>query len=134
MIEDRLGEWRRLLRASPTQARAVLQRILAERIVFKPNPEHTGYTFEAKTRFSGLFVGIGAPAPVFLNEGDARGTEHIGLEDTHDVDYGKLLEKAESSVKRMASPRGTVGFTLISEVLRPAQRPISTLPVIRRSR
>ena len=34
VIEDRLAEWRRLLRQSTTQGRAVLQRVLKGRIVF----------------------------------------------------------------------------------------------------
>ena len=59
VIEDRLAEWRRLLRASTTQSRAVLQRILRGRIVFTPKGE--GYTFEAPTRFDKLFSGIVAP-------------------------------------------------------------------------
>ena len=36
VIDDRLAEWRRLLRASTTQARAVLQRVVQGRIVFHP--------------------------------------------------------------------------------------------------
>jgi len=35
------------------------------------------------------------------------GTEHIRPEDTHDHDYGVLLERAYG--KGMASPTGTVG-------------------------
>ena len=36
VIEDRLAEWRRLLRASTTQGRTVLQRILRGRLTFTP--------------------------------------------------------------------------------------------------
>ena len=36
VIEDRLTEWRRLLRQSTTQAGAVVQRVLAGRITFTP--------------------------------------------------------------------------------------------------
>ncbi len=39
VIEDRLTEWRRLLRQSTTQGRAVLQRILRGRLVFTPRIE-----------------------------------------------------------------------------------------------
>jgi hypothetical protein len=43
VIENRLAEWRRLLRQSTTQGRAVLQRVLRGRIVFTPCGK--GYTF-----------------------------------------------------------------------------------------
>ena len=66
MIKGRLAEWRRLLRASTTQGRTVLQRILRGRIVFtlRTNPisndpisnEIDGYDFEAPTRFDKLFT------------------------------------------------------------------------------
>lgn len=39
VIEDRLAEWRLLLRGSTTQGRAVLQRVLRGRIVFTPKGE-----------------------------------------------------------------------------------------------
>ena len=48
-----------------------------------------------------------------LYEGDLRGTEHIRPEDKMDVDYGELLEKAENSVKRMASPKRVNPFNLV---------------------
>ena len=35
--------------------------------------------------------------PRWLEEGDVRGTEHIGPEDTMDGDYGRLLEAAQRS-------------------------------------
>ena len=38
-LEDRLAEWRRMLRQSNTQARTVLERVLAGRIVFTPNSD-----------------------------------------------------------------------------------------------
>jgi hypothetical protein len=53
--EDRLAEWRRLLRQSTTQGRAVLQRVLRGRITFTPKGD--GYEFEAPTRFDKLFTG-----------------------------------------------------------------------------
>ena len=73
VIEGRLAEWRRLLRQSTTQARAVLQRVLRGRIVFTPRGK--GYTFEAPTRFDKLFSGIVAPRPTFIERGN-RGAEH----------------------------------------------------------
>jgi hypothetical protein len=102
VIENRLAEWRRLLRASTTQGRAVLQRVLRGRIVFTPSGE--GYTFEAPTRFDKLFSGIVAPRPAFIPRGD--GAAHIGVEDTFDGDYGRLLEAAQNSGKWVASPTG----------------------------
>lgn len=87
----RLAEWRRLLRASTTQGRAVLQRVLRGRIVFTPSGK--GYTFQAPTRFDKLFGGIAAPRPAFIERSN-RGAEHIGLEDMFDADYGRLLERA----------------------------------------
>jgi hypothetical protein len=65
--DDRLAEWRRLLRLSPTQGRAVIQRAIRGRITFTPIPgtglrpdpsgstEIGGYEFEAETRFDGCF-------------------------------------------------------------------------------
>ncbi len=55
VVEGRLTEWRRLLRQSPTQGRAVLQRVLRGRITF--TPKCGGYEFEAPTRFDKLFPG-----------------------------------------------------------------------------
>ena len=62
VIENRLAEWRRLLRQSTEQARAVLQRVLRGRIVFTPNTSNDGYDFIAPTRFDRLFTGIAVPA------------------------------------------------------------------------
>ena len=63
VLENRLAEWRRLLRASTTQARTVLQRILRGRLTFTlhVNPvshEIDGYEFEGPTRVDKLFTGI----------------------------------------------------------------------------
>jgi DNA invertase Pin-like site-specific DNA recombinase len=92
VLADRLAEWRRLLRASTTQGRAVLQRVLRGRITFTPCSA-TGYTFEAPTRFDKLFAGIVVERPTFIPH-TSNGTEHIGVEDTFDGDYGRLLERA----------------------------------------
>jgi hypothetical protein len=92
VVDSRLAEWRRLLRASTIQGRAVLQRVIRGRITFKPARE--GYTFEAPTRFDKLFSGVATPLPPFIRTGDERGTEHIQPEDTMDPDYGRLLENA----------------------------------------
>ena len=56
VVDYRLAEWRRLLRQSTTQGRAVLQRVVDGRITFTPNGG--GYTFEASTRFGKLFSGV----------------------------------------------------------------------------
>src|SRR6185436_3038770 len=63
VIENRLAEWRRLLRQSTTTGRAVIQRIVRGRITFTPrrnefSDEIDGYEFEATTRFDQLFTGI----------------------------------------------------------------------------
>jgi hypothetical protein len=64
VVEGRLAEWRRLLRASVTQGRAVLQRVLRGRVQFNPLPplkdgrQQCGYYFEATTRFERLSAGV----------------------------------------------------------------------------
>ena len=87
-VEDRLAEWRRRLRQSTTQGRAVLQRVLRGRITFTPKFE--GYEFEAPTRFDKLFLGVVVERPAWIEASDA-GTED---EDTFDADYGRLFEAA----------------------------------------
>jgi hypothetical protein len=94
VVENRLAEWRRLLRQSATQGRAVLQRVLRGRLTFWPRADGQGYDFAGPTRFDRLFTGIVAPRPAFIRD-DVRGTEHIGPEDTFEGDYGRLLENAE---------------------------------------
>ena len=106
LVENRLAEWRRLLRQSTEQGRAVLQRVLSGRIVFKPNAEGTGYDFVAPTRFDRLFTGIAVPstAPDWMPT--VMHTE-IGPDDTLDGDYGRLLAGATAIyAKRVASPTG----------------------------
>jgi site-specific DNA recombinase len=94
VIEDRLTEWRRLLRQSTAQGRAVLQRVLQGRLTFTPRGE--GYEFAGPTRFDKLFTGIVLPLsqPNYVRPGDTRGLEGITAEDTLDGDYGRLLERA----------------------------------------
>lgn len=98
IIADRLADWRRLLRQSPTQARAVLQRVIRGRITFIPRADG-GFDFSAETRFDKLFIGVVVPPPTFLKAtvGDLRGREHIGPEDTNEADYGRLLERAQDT-------------------------------------
>src|SRR5439155_2389014 len=67
-LEDHLGEWRRLLRASTTQGRAVLQRIIRGRITFTPRKDGTGYDFSAETRFDRLFTGVAQPVPDWMGQ------------------------------------------------------------------
>ena len=111
VIENRLAEWRRLLRQSTTQGRTVLQRILRGRLTFTPhiNPvsgEVDGYEFEGPTRFDKLFTGIACERPKGIDTG-SLGCEGIGPEDTFDGDYGRLLEQAHRPVgKVLASPPG----------------------------
>jgi len=98
VIENRLAEWRRLLRASTTQGRTVLQRILRGRLTFTPSADGLGYSFEGPTRFDKLFTGI-ALAPLAVGTYDdlirdaGKGCEHIRPEDTPDGDYGRLLDR-----------------------------------------
>ena len=102
VVEDRLAEWRRLLRASITQGRAVLQRIVVGRIRFTPRAaseyeEAGGYDFEAQTRFDKLFAGVAAPT---LADGrDLSGTEGVTAADTWDADYARLLERAQKRLE-----------------------------------
>jgi site-specific DNA recombinase len=103
VLENRLAEWRRMLRANTTQGRMVLQRVLRGRIVFTPSGK--GYMFEAPTRFDKLFSGIVVERPSFIPRGNS-GAEHIGPEDTFDGDYGRLLAGAQNFGKVMASPAG----------------------------
>ena len=109
VIENRLAEWRRLLRASTTQGRTVLQRVLRGRLTFTPrvhpfSGEPDGYDFEGPTRFDKLFSGIAVERPSDLDPHDLSGTEGIGPEDTFDGDYGRLLDRAYG--KGVTSPRG----------------------------
>jgi hypothetical protein len=107
VVENRLAEWRRLLRQSPTQGRAVLQRVLRGRLTFTPRPDGRGYDFTAPTRFDRLFSGVAAPRPGWIAEGDARGTAHLTSADTLEGDYGQLLERAtRQAVKWVATLEG----------------------------
>ena len=109
VITTRLAEWRRLLRASTTQSRTVLQRVLRSRITFIPTSD--GYEFTAPTRFDKLFTGLVAPTPSWLaaEKGNRHGLEHLGPEDTLDADYGRLLENAAVGRKygTIGAPGGT---------------------------
>lgn len=90
VVENRLAEWRRLLRQSRTQGRAVIQRVVRGRIKFTPTADG-GYVFTAPTRFDKLFTGIAVEMPSWIDKNDTREREHIGPEDTPDADYGRLL-------------------------------------------
>jgi len=107
VVEDRLTEWRRLLRQSTTQGRAVLQRVLQGRITF--TPKGGGYEFEAPTRFDKLFEGVAVETK---GEVSNLGWEHIGPDDTFDGDYGRLLAAVQDRGKRLASPTGVSPFTM----------------------
>jgi hypothetical protein len=88
VIEQRLAEWRRLLRQSTTTGRTTLQRILRGRLTFTPRVNHfgevDGYDFSGPTRFDKLFTGIAVERPKTLDPGDRTGTAGIGPEDTFD--------------------------------------------------
>ena len=120
VIENRLAEWRRLLRSSTTQGRTVLQRILRGRLTFTPRADGRGYDFTGPTRFDKLFTGIAHSLKitggeelvhgrdwVFCRTGDAAALDAFVNRDALEDDYGRLLDRAyESSVKVLASPRG----------------------------
>ena len=113
VIEDRLAEWRRMLRGTTTQGRSVIQRIVHGRIVFTPRPADSpfgpGYDFAAPTRFDKLFAGVVTPHPG--RPVSTYGTEGIGPEDTHDADYGRLLERvvASTAARKNESVRESIG-------------------------
>ena len=88
-----MAEWRRLLRASTTQGRTVIQRIIRGRITFHPwtNPisgELDGYEFEASNRFDRLFTGLAVERPKELEACQIAG---IGPEDPFDGHSGRVL-------------------------------------------
>jgi DNA invertase Pin-like site-specific DNA recombinase len=132
VIENRLAEWRRLLRASTTQGRTVLQRILRGRLTFTPvvnakTGKVSGYRFTGPTRFDKLFTGIAVDPATWrtllrgyprISEGDIE----IDPEMTPDADYGRLLNRAyEKSVKVDTSPRGVEDlYMLVGSALRVA--------------
>ncbi len=107
VINERLSDWRRLLRQSTTQGRAVLQRVLRGRLTFTPWTTQgggQGYNFSGPTRFDKLFTGIIVERSGLIAKGDLTGTENIRPEDTFDRDYGRLLDQFYG--KGVASPTG----------------------------
>jgi site-specific DNA recombinase len=112
VIEDRLAEWRRLLRASTTQGRAVLQRILRGRLTFTRRADGTGYDFAGPTRFDKLFTGIIAKRPAFI----PVEIPDIPVEDTSDADDGELLACAYG--EWVTSPTRVAPFAVAGSVLR----------------
>jgi hypothetical protein len=111
VVEDRLSEWRRLLRGSTTQARAVLQRLLAGRLTFDPQADGS-YTFSGETRFDRLFSGVAftIAAPAYAaGDVDPGAATYPVASQTFDPDYGRLLERVfgrNGDRKRLASPAG----------------------------
>lgn len=110
-MQNRLAEWRRLLRSSTTQARTVMQRILRGRLICTPHVDPitddvTGYDFTAPTRFDRLFTGLAVERPALPKEMNVA--EQYDPEETFDAGYGRLLERAyEGNVEVLASPTGT---------------------------
>ena len=112
LVDNRLAEWRRLLRASTTQGRQVLDRVLAGRIVFTPADD--GCTFEAPTRFGRLFEGFASKAVSLkavpewmINVPDEDAIDPAYLPDAN---YGRLLDRAVARLRdnrtRDSSPPG----------------------------
>jgi hypothetical protein len=104
VVESRLNEWRRMLRQSTTQGRAVLQRVLSGRIVFTRRADGRGYDFSAPTRFDRIFAGVATPRPDWVDPTSTAAKEGIRLEDTYDADYGRLLESVRKLLASLASP------------------------------
>lgn len=106
-VKSRLAEWRRLLRGSPTQARAVLARVLDGKVTFRPLPGGI-VELEGATRFSSLFVGFvvtqdAETAPPHVRVPDRRGHEAGDAERAAlETAYEDVLRAAEKRVK----PRG----------------------------
>jgi hypothetical protein len=94
-VESRLDEWRRLLRQSMTQGRAVLQRVIKGRITFTPDGD--SYSFRADTRFDRLFEGD-TFRPSWGRPGEPTGLEGMA-DDTLDGDYGRMLDRLADAVK-----------------------------------
>jgi site-specific DNA recombinase len=111
MIEGRLAEWRRLLRASITQGRQVLDRVLAGRIVFTPAENAGGCTFNAQTRFGRLFEGYASKAAKLKKIPDwmlaAPEDEPIDPARLPDENYGRLLDRAVERLREKSGMRGT---------------------------
>jgi hypothetical protein len=120
VVQSRLDEWRRLLRSSTTQSRAVLQRVIRGRITFTPTqavvcseggvfPFQPGYEFEAPTRFDKLFSGTAIKLPATAPYTGQPTPEYACVED---ADYGALLERAQGG--REYVPNGKPGAVLSS--------------------
>ncbi len=113
VVQNRLDEWRRMLRQSPTQSRAVLQRVIEGRIVFTPTADGA-YEFTATTRFDKLFTGVVVKGLTEPDVHGIEGLEHLTAEDTFDADYSRMLEKAQEMAmqkgwcaRRDSNPRPT---------------------------
>jgi hypothetical protein len=75
-------------------------------ITFTPREDGQGYDFTCPTLDDKLFSGIAVPRPSWMLKTDAS-TSHIGVEDTFDGHYGRLLERADYGL-RVKSPAGNV--------------------------
>ena len=138
MVEDRLAEWRRLLRQNTQTARVVLDRVLRDRIRF--TPEGLGYLFECPTRYDRLFSGLVVPQSVWASPAPP-GAEGIGPDDVYyrgerDADFGEVPRRAANR-KGLASPTGFgKGWSPHSQALRPdisltrSRRSITLTPVL----
>ncbi len=104
VVQDRLAEWRSMLRGSTTQARAVIQRVVDGRITFAVREDGLGYDFTARTRFDRVFTGLYIQLPAAMLEDAAAVNSAYDSSDTLDADYGRLLSQFDG--KCMASPTG----------------------------
>ena len=93
VLESRQAHWRKLLRGSVTQARAVLAKVLDGRLTFAPYPGGLGAGFDARTKFAALFVGV-----VLTETGPASSEfiEHLGR---HRGQGGELLHEEQGRIE-----------------------------------
>ena len=103
MVEDRLADWRRMLR-QPQTARVVLDRTTFMR-------DGLGYVFQCPTRYDRLFSGLVVPQSVWALPA-APAAEGITPDDASnrgvpDADFGELLRRGVP-VQVLASPTGVV--------------------------
>jgi site-specific DNA recombinase len=120
LVEDRLAEWRRMLR-QPQTARVVLDRVLRDRITFMP--DGLGYVFQCPTRYDRLFSGLVVPQSVWTLPA-APGADGIMPDDVYyrgerDADFGELLRRVANR-KGLASPTRATGLGPVRGVFRRA--------------
>jgi hypothetical protein len=91
-VAGRLEEWRRLLRQSITQGRAVLQRVIRRRLTF--TPDGASYAFRGETPGS-----TGCSRAWWSPKGPrglwtaTHGSGRHHRDDTFEAEYGRMLDR-----------------------------------------